>query len=82
MMFGGASRRSGRVTDSYVTKTRETEHQLFEVSERSIFIDVLPSFILNAFLNSFSNVFSPMQALWQARWPFIAAEGFVTPQLS
>jgi hypothetical protein len=42
----------------------------------------LPSFILNAFLNSFSNVFSPMQALWQARWPFIAAEGFVTPQLS
>jgi hypothetical protein len=59
-----------------------TEHQLFEVSERSIFIDFSPSFISNAFLNSFSNVLSPLQALWQARWPFIAAEGFVTPQLS
>jgi hypothetical protein len=34
-----------------------TEHQLFEVNERSIFIDFSPSFISNAFLNSISNVF-------------------------
>jgi hypothetical protein len=46
-----------------------TEHQLFEVSERSIFIDFSPSFISNAFLNLFSNVLSPVQALWQACWP-------------
>jgi hypothetical protein len=56
-----------------------TEHQLFEVSERSNFIDFAPSFISNAFLNSISNVFPPLQALWQARWPFIAVKGFVTP---
>jgi hypothetical protein len=56
-----------------------TEHQLFEVSERLVFINFSPSFISNAFLNSISNDFSPLQALWQARWPFNAAEGIVTP---
>jgi len=60
----------------------DTEHQLFEVSKKSIFIDFSPSSISNAFLNSFSNVCLPLQALWQARCPFVAAEGFVTPQLS
>jgi hypothetical protein len=56
-----------------------TEHQLFKVSKRSISIDFLPLSILNAFLNSIPNVFSLLQALWQAHWPFIAADGFVTP---
>jgi hypothetical protein len=44
-----------------------TEHQLFEVSERSIFIDFSPSSISNAFLNLFPNVLLLLQALWQAR---------------
>jgi hypothetical protein len=59
-----------------------TKHQLFKVSKRSILIDFLPLSISNAFLNSIPNVFSLLQALWQANWPFVAAEGFVTPQLS
>ena len=59
----------------------KTEHQLFEVSERSIFIDFSSDLIFTAFLRSISNVTFLLQALWQARWPF-ATDGFVTPQLS
>ena len=59
-----------------------TEHQLFEVSERSIFIDFSSDLIFTAFLRSISNVTFLLQALWQARWPFVATDGFVTPQLS
>jgi hypothetical protein len=46
----------------------ETEHQLFEVTERSIFIDVLSKYSSNAFLDLFSNVLFLLQAFWQARW--------------
>ena len=59
-----------------------TEHQLSKVSKRLILINFLLLSISNAFLNLFSNVLSLLQALWQARWPFVAAEGVVTPQLS
>jgi hypothetical protein len=77
-------RNSGLGTRSVVYSMRRysTEHQLFKVSERSISLDFLPLSISNAFLNLIFNVFSLLQALRQVRWPFFAAEGFVTPQLS
>jgi hypothetical protein len=55
------------ITPCITVTQRLTEHQLFEVGERSIFIDFSPSSISNAFLNLFSNVFSLLQALWQVR---------------
>ena len=53
-----------------VESSAATEHQLFEVSERSIFIDFSSDLIFTAFLRSISNVTFLLQALWQARWPF------------
>jgi hypothetical protein len=46
----------------------KTEHQLFEVTERSIFIDFSSKYLSNASLDLFSNVLFSLQALWQARW--------------
>jgi hypothetical protein len=48
-----------------------TEHQLFQVNERSISIDFLSKHDSNAFLNLFPSVLSPLQALWQARCPLV-----------
>jgi hypothetical protein len=43
------------------------EHQLFQVSERSISIDFSSKHDSNAFVNLFPDVLSPLQALWPAR---------------
>jgi hypothetical protein len=40
-----------------------TEHPLFQVTERSIFIDFSSKHDSNAFLNLFPNVLSPLPAL-------------------
>jgi hypothetical protein len=48
------------------------EHQLFQVSERSISIDFSFQHDLNAFVNLFPNVLSPLQALWPARCPVLS----------
>ena len=48
------------------------EHQLFQVSERSISIDFSFKHDSNAFVNLFSNVLPPLQALWPARCPVLS----------
>jgi hypothetical protein len=48
------------------------EHQLFQVSERSISIDFSFKHDSNAFVNLFPNVLSPLQALWPARCPVLS----------
>jgi hypothetical protein len=56
---------TGRTTREEVVRT---EHQLFEVTERSTSIDFSSKYLSNAFLDLFSNVLFSLQALWQARW--------------
>jgi hypothetical protein len=55
-----------------------TEHQLFQVTERSIFIDLSSKHDSNAFLNLFPSVLSPLQALWQARCPLLSFSSLVS----
>ena len=52
--------------------TQTPEHQLFQVSERSIFIDFSSKYDSNAFVNLFPDVLSPLQALWPARCPILS----------
>jgi hypothetical protein len=59
-------------TDLTSTLALYTEHQLFQVTERSISVDFSSKHDSNAFLNLFPNVLSPLQALWQARWPLLS----------
>jgi hypothetical protein len=49
------------------------EHQLFQVSERSIAIDFSFKYDLNAFVNLFPNILYPLQALWPARCPVLSS---------
>ncbi|KAF1922766.1 uncharacterized protein M421DRAFT_409684 [Didymella exigua CBS 183.55] len=51
-----------------------TEHQLFLVGERSIFIDFSSQYNEHAFLISISSVSFVVQALEQARWPLQAEQ--------
>ena len=51
---------------------KDPEHQLFQVSERSISIDFSSKHDSNAFVNLFPNVLSPLQALWPARCPVLS----------
>jgi hypothetical protein len=51
---------------------KRPEHQLFQVSERSISIDFSFKHDLNAFVNLFPNVLSPLQALWPTRCPVLS----------
>ena len=55
-----------------LTQYHLTEHQLFQVNERSISIDFSSKQDSNAFLNLFSSVLFRLQALWQARWPLMS----------
>jgi hypothetical protein len=48
------------------------EHQLFQVSERSISIDFSFKHDSNAFVNLFLNVIPSLQALWLARCPILS----------
>jgi hypothetical protein len=48
------------------------EHQLFQVSERSISIDFSFKHDSNAFVNLFLNVLPSLQALWPARCPILS----------
>ena len=57
---------------AYGNEISGTEHQLFQVTERSISVDFSSKHDSNAFLNLFPNVLSPLQALWQARWPLLS----------
>ena len=49
-----------------------TEHQLFEVGEKSISIDFSSKHDSNGLVNLISNALSSLQALWQARWPLVS----------
>jgi hypothetical protein len=57
---------------AYSKEIRVTEHQLFQVSERSISIDYSFKHDSNAFVNLFSNVLPLLQALWRARCPVLS----------
>lgn len=59
-------------------KARNTEHQLFQVTERSISIDFSSNHDSNAFLNLFPNLLSPLQALWQARYSLLSFSSLVS----
>jgi hypothetical protein len=48
------------------------EHQLFQVSERSISIDFSSKHDSNAFVNLFPNLLPSLQALWPARCPILS----------
>jgi hypothetical protein len=54
------------------------EHQLFQVSERSISIDFSFKNGSNAFVNLFLNVLSLVQALWPARCPILSLSSLLS----
>jgi hypothetical protein len=66
---------------AYSKEIRVTEHQLFQVSERSISIDFSFKHDSNAFVNLFSNVLPLLQALWRARCPILSFSSLLSRNL-